>query len=190
MTPAFAILAVLSALPVHTTDVNEPPTAREPRLLIEAQAIAQACGNDVKCAAALLTIADAETHSAGFVGRGECSKGPVGARCDEGRAASYWQVWTSAAPACRDAHNTELPLAEQHNAAAQCALARWRTGVKVCSRQFGVAGAFEFYKRSRCEPPKFMSPAKLARDKREMAERAAELPKMEARLFAARRASK
>ena len=188
MTLELAILAVITALTTHTTDRTEPKSAREARLTMAAESVAHACKGDVKCSAALLTIMTAESEWAGYVGRGECTKGPVGARCDLGkdgkpRAWGYPQVWTSAAKACKAAHDDALPLPARHDAAAICARDRWNAGMKACVGK--LDGAFRYYHRGAClvdersEKPKYSQ---------EMARRVKMVGEFERKLHTARKA--
>lgn len=88
-----AVLAVLLSLPQYTGDRFADPTLEDRARLLRpvAVAIAEVARNRTE-AAALIALAKHETNLARYVLDGYCEQGPVGARCDGGRARGAWQV--------------------------------------------------------------------------------------------------
>lgn len=140
MTPCtYAILRVIWALQLWSPDSSLPPSHRLALYTPVAEA-ACAATQDRTERAFLLTQAEAETHFAAYVLEDRCHEGPVGARCDAGRAWGGWQVhkW------CARAWDVSLPLVERHAEAAQCALRGWRRGLTW----WGPAGGFQAQRHS------------------------------------------
>jgi hypothetical protein len=147
------ILAILLAWPAFYTETDEQPEKRRARLVMAALAIehaANATADPQETAAALLTIGFEESRFAAYVGEGRCSEGPKGARCDEGKARGYWQLWRVACPrAWQLEHNSRRALREQ----ARCAARTWRGAKLRCRRRHPagpVAGAFAGYRGADC----------------------------------------
>lgn len=123
------ILAVILALPAWYQDAGESPDARIELLRPVAQVIAIASEGEPTRAAAMIAAGYHESRFARYVVEGRCSDGPRGARCDDGRATSPWQVW---AVACPGAHS--FPAGSRHSleAAASCADRLLRGGYGRC----------------------------------------------------------
>ena len=175
-----AILAVLLALPGHSTD-TETSAQRLARLTTIAQAIdtatlRAACeGQPEPCraiqsdrvlmAALLLAKGKAESGFAQYVHEGRCSDGPVGARCDSDkqgvpRAHGLWQAWRVAIypPEDWDAINESTDAAT--TLAAWHAARSLSGGFKACLQQYPgdpIASAIAQYAGSCLQ----MAPAKV-----------------------------
>src|ERR1700759_5427543 len=103
-----AIFKILMSRPVHKTD-TESRESREVRMHLFADAISDATKraacvgvkDPARCkpiladrrlaAGLLLAKLDFESGAAQYVHEGRCDDGPVGARCDGGRAHGPWQ---------------------------------------------------------------------------------------------------
>ncbi len=146
------VLACMMRLQLWAPDVaTEEPIARAERLRTASIAIAAASSNR-ELAAALLTVAEAETRLAKYVGEDRCLDGPRGAQCDRGRdglprARSYWQLQRSAC-----APLWELPPGDERATyvAAQCAARLLRWGRQYCG---SWAGSLSVYGGRRCKDP-------------------------------------
>jgi hypothetical protein len=148
------LVAILLAWPPFYTETDEQPEARRLRLVMAAQAIEQvahATPDPAQTAAALLAIGFHESRFAAYVGQGRCHEGPKGARCDEGRARGYWQLWRVA---CPPAWRLEPGSREALHAEARCAARAWRGALWRCRRRHPagpIAGAFAGYRGADCE---------------------------------------
>ena len=136
MTCPSLILAAWALLPTWYGDRHESTDTRDAHRLPVATAICRAT-TDAKERKFLATQAYSETTLARYVIDDRCSDGPVGARCDEGRATGPWQVHRSMARCARNAWDKSLPVTERYLAGAQCALANWRYGVARCKSDAG-----------------------------------------------------
>lgn len=112
------IAAVLVIEPRHSTDQSEDDVNRQERMREIASATnagvqhamcigawkgEASCeprwkGNRRELTAALLAVAQRESHFASLVQQARCSEMPEGQRCDHGRARGLWQCWASACP--------------------------------------------------------------------------------------------
>jgi hypothetical protein len=124
MSPEIILKAMLS-LPVYDGDRSDSVESRVELY----QPIAEAISNVAKTpeeTAALLSMAENETHFARYVLEDRCSDGPRGQRCDHGHARGPWQVHSW----CRGG------LEQQ----AHCALQLLNSGYSRCGE--GWYGAF------------------------------------------------
>lgn len=129
------LLLVMLGLPQWYQDRGESAEERAELLKPMAAAIAKVCTGGRK-AAWCVAQAWHETKLARYVLEDRCSDGPVGARCDAGRASGPWQVHSW----CRDAHNKSLSMAKRFEAGARCALKGYNYGLSKCGGR--VSGAF------------------------------------------------
>lgn len=146
MNPLAVIFATLLRLALWSGDAAEPADARAQRLNDIAAAV-QSASSSSEVQAALLTLGEAETHFAAYVGSGHCEAGPRGSRCDRGRARSYWQLHKPACPKLFDLEPTDpstVPVA------AQCAARYLRYGRSICG---DWQGAFSVLAGRRCADP-------------------------------------
>jgi hypothetical protein len=129
MTPA-AILSAMLSLPPAALDRSESVEQRTALFLPVAEAIARVSRSD-RQAALLIAQAWEDTKLARYVLEGRCHDGPVGQRCDNGKARGPWQVhkWCTA---------TTL------DGEARCALRAASSGMDRCRghAQSPVHGAF------------------------------------------------
>jgi hypothetical protein len=149
MNPTY-IVSLILMLRIWKGDAAESHEHRVERLLPTAQAIAKHARTPEELAA-LLTIAEAESHFASYVLEGHCDAGPKGSRCDPDshgvpRATGPWQVWIRY---CRGVEVYSEGSAERIEASAACAMGRLRFGMTLCPRD-GWEGTFSAYKASRC----------------------------------------
>lgn len=147
------VAALLAILPVSWLDRHDSPAERVELLMPVAEAaIAEAATPSE--AVDLMVVAYQESRFARYVLEYRCQDGPVGQRCDRGRAWGPWQVhrWC-------EAWGTP-DLAGQ----ARCALKRLRQSRAVC-RARGRAGALAGYRGSlhRCLDPRGEKLAAVAR---------------------------
>lgn len=145
MPSADAVLAVLLTLPQYTGDRFADPTIEDRARLLRpvAVAIAEVSKNRTE-AAALVALAKHETNLARYVLDGFCEQGPVGARCDGGRARGAWQVHSW----CRALFAGPENAPGRHLAGAQCAIRLLRSGRQQCG---SLAGAFGVYAGAGCK---------------------------------------
>lgn len=142
---AGATLAALLSLPQYAGDRHADTPEQRARLLRPvADAIAAVSRNRTE-AAALVALGYAETAFARYVLDGYCYQGPVGARCDGGRARGAWQVWSWCRPLWTGPENAE----GRHLAGARCAVQRLRAGRTACPND-GYAGMLSHYGRGHC----------------------------------------
>jgi hypothetical protein len=129
------ILGVWLSLAPWYGDRHDSPEAREALYRPVAVAICKAT-EDPGERAFLGSQAYHETRLARYVLEGRCHDGPVGARCDDGRARGPWQVhrW------CRAAWRETETAAARRVAAATCVLRGWRYGLR---RWGSPAGGFQ-----------------------------------------------
>jgi hypothetical protein len=147
------IVVVLLSWPPFYTETGEQPEKRRARLVvaaIEIERAAQATKDPRETAAALLTLGFEESRFAAYVGEGRCAEGPAGARCDEGKARGYFQVWAVACPAA-----WRLPAGSRASlrAEAKCAARAWRGARLRCRNRHpagSIAGAFAGYRGADC----------------------------------------
>lgn len=144
MSCAEAVLAVwLGWAPWHLDSAE----TREQRMGLYrpvAEAVCRATRDPVE-RAFLAVQADAETHLARYVLEDRCHDGPVGARCDQGRARGPWQVHRH----CRAAWDDSASHASRLESGARCALLGWRWGVR---RWDSWAGGFQAQRGLAREP--------------------------------------
>lgn len=151
MGAAEAVLAAMLSLAPYHADADEGDSARAALLAPVASAIVEATGDRTE-RAFLVAQAWHETKYARYVLEDRCADGPVGARCDGGRATGPWQVhrWCSAAW-------TGTP-AERYIGGARCALRMWRHGLARCkgaraggfaAQSGGIAGRCDNHRWSR-----------------------------------------
>lgn len=124
--------------PAHFTDRDEPADARAVRLAKADRAMVKAAAGDQYILRALRVHARFETHFARYVGEGRCEDGPVGSRCDEGRARTYFQVWEATCPKAWAEPQGSLAELE---AAAVCAARVLRAGRARCGTSEGMFAA-------------------------------------------------
>jgi len=109
-------------------DLDEPPETRRERV----SPIAYHCTAYARTRnelAACLTLPIRETAVARYVQEGRCSDGPVGERCDEGRARGPWQLHRATCPAL---WRTPPGSPEALRAGARCAVSLWRYALRRC----------------------------------------------------------
>jgi hypothetical protein len=140
------ILATLLWMPPYYYEEKQSLEARRERLRSVAAEIARETSN-LDEIAAVLTLGEAETHFAIYVGEGRCSEGRF--KCDpdfRGRpqARTYWQLWVSTCPMAWRALEGSP---EELRAAVKCALDRWRFGLGRCK---SLVGAFSAYRAGDC----------------------------------------
>lgn len=149
-----AIVAILLAWPAFYTEVDEQPEKRRARLVVAAIEIEQASRatrEPGETAAALLALGFHESRFAAYVGEGRCHEGPKGARCDNGKARGYFQLWLVA---CPSAWRLEPGSRESLRAEARCAARAWRGARLRCRNRHPagpIAGAFAGYRGADCE---------------------------------------
>lgn len=150
-TTASIILRVLLALPPHQEDTDWP--YRDAELQPLAEAIAQTAKTPQE-AAGLVTVAYEESRLARYVGDGRCHEGPPGARCDNGRARGYFQLWQVA---CPQAYRFKAGTIASLKAEVVCARRLLVSGYKRCQSVNPAgswAGAFAIYGTGHsCEAP-------------------------------------
>jgi hypothetical protein len=139
-----AILAALMALVPWWGDRNETSEARNARMIPIAEAITTAT-SDATEQAALITLAWAESKLASYVTEDRCHEGPVGQRCDQGRARGPWQVHHGARKECSIAWELSATSVDGLTHQAWCALSRYRFSKHYCSSH-GSAGALSGYR--------------------------------------------
>lgn len=92
MIPIAVILEALRREPVYYGDRAMDPAERETTVLVPvAEALAPNV-RDKRELARMLALGRAESGWASYVVRGHCSDGPRGARCDNLRSRSPWQI--------------------------------------------------------------------------------------------------
>jgi|SRR5690606_39971735 len=148
--------ALLVALPAFAAEPT-PETADERAARLEpvAAAIWQATETTPagftrgQWAAVIAAVGWHESRYATYVTEGRCSEGPVGMRCDGGRAIQAWQQWQ---PACPAAWRLPHGSREQLNESARCASRLLVSALRRCrSRAPSVlAGAFSGYAGASC----------------------------------------
>lgn len=138
------VLAAMLAQPTWYQDVEETPEARADLLRPVAMAVTLATEDPTE-QAALVALGWHESRWARYVIEGRCHDGPSGARCDNGRAVSPWQVW---AVACPPAHTLPPDHPVVNERAAACAVRLLRGGRSRCRGLHPAgdwAGAFVAY---------------------------------------------
>lgn len=125
MIASASILLALLRQPVCALDRAEPPEARRELARPVAEAIADTA-HSLEEAAALISVATHESHLCRYVLTGHCADGPVGARCDHGRARGPFQVHGH----CREAWRYADGSPESFRAGAACVLRGLRYGVQ------------------------------------------------------------
>lgn len=145
MPGAAEVLAVLLSLPQYYGDRHADPTLEDRARLLRpvAEAIAEVSRNRTE-AAALIALMKHETNGARYVLDGHCEQGPVGARCDGGRARGAWQVHSW----CRALFAGPENAPGRHLAGARCAVSLLRKGRAQCG---SLAGAFGVYAGAGCK---------------------------------------
>lgn len=164
------IAALLLAQPRHSTDAEEADVNREARLRGVASAVSAASlqatcqgawktsecrplwrGRRLELVAAVLAVGTLESHWARYTAHPDlCADGPRSARCDAGRARTYWQLWRSAAPAVWE---SEPGSDAELRAAAWAATKLLAGGYAFCQRQTSGdpwAAAFSLYAGRGC----------------------------------------
>ena len=141
-----AIRAELDRIPVHMSDKDEDPKARDQRLDTIAEDLAIAARGDRNKAAAGITLAEFEAHLARWVGDGCKGDPPKGAgNCDAGRSRSYWQMKEKA---CRPGWAHPRGSRAAQRAFAKCAVKRWQSSYNRCrtsNTDSPLAGAYSGY---------------------------------------------
>lgn len=139
------ILAVLLTFPQYAGDIYTDGHADRAKLL---RPVALAIAAEAKTsteAAALIALGYHETAFARYVLDGHCEQGPIGARCDGGRARGPWQVWSW----CRGAWAHPAGPAGARaslRAEARCAVGLLRAARTRCAAE-GWPGVFAGYRR-------------------------------------------
>lgn len=143
--PVEHIVAVLLTLPQYGGDRFADPTVEDRTRLLRPVAVAiSAVARNVTEAAALAALAKHETSLARYVLDGACYQGPVGARCDGGKARGAWQVHSW----CRALWAGPENAPGRHLAGARCAIGLLRAGRQQCG---DLAGAFGVYAGAGCK---------------------------------------
>lgn len=142
---AEAVLVVLLSLPQYRGDIHADPTVEDRTRLLRpvAEAIAEVSKTRTE-AAVLVALAQHETTLARYVLDGACYQGPVGARCDGGKARGAWQVHSWCKPLWAGPENAP----GRHLAGARCAVSLLRKGRAQCG---SLAGAFGVYAGAGCK---------------------------------------
>jgi len=130
---ASLILAAMLSLPGWYLDKDDTPEQRSELYRPVADAIHTVAKNR-RQQAFLVTQAWAETKFARYVLEDRCQDGPIGARCDRGKASGPWQVWSW----CKDAHDKSLTNAQRFEAGARCALRGYHQGARMCTGYEGM----------------------------------------------------
>lgn len=144
------IAAVVLRLHFWQGDSGETKEHRAERIIPTVTALKKVVRTNEELAA-MLTIAEHESHFASYVLEGRCLDGPKGAQCDPDengipRASGPWQVWVRY---CKPAQGLVDGTPERIEATARCAISRLRQGLLACPKE-GWQGAISFYKASRC----------------------------------------
>jgi len=134
------ILAVMLSQPTWYQDLAETPEQRADLLRPVAMAIELATEDRTE-QAALIALGYAESTWSRYVIEGRCSDGPAGARCDNGRARSPWQLHARACPSAWELAEDD-PRALERSAVCAVRLLRGARG-----RCRGWLGAFAGYAR-------------------------------------------
>lgn len=143
MSTAAAVLAVFLELPTYHGDKNDPPDTRIALYAPYAQAIADTAKNERETAV-LMSIAWHESHLARYILENRCSEGPVGERCDNGRARNFLQIHRVA---CPDAWKLPWGSDESLRLEAQCAISLYHFGEHRCR---SASGAYGIYAGTSC----------------------------------------
>lgn len=139
---------ILTGLAPSRLDV-ETPAEREERLA----SAAYWCTTYARSydeLAACVTLGTLESRWAIYVWQGRCSDGPVGERCDEGRARGPWQQHRAACPAL---WRTEPGSPAAIQAGARCAVGLWRSARRRCRGRHPrgeLAGGYAGYRGASC----------------------------------------
>ena len=151
-----AIHALLVALPPFAAEpVPESAEERAERLKPVAGAIWQATTTRPsgfsrgQWSAVLVSLGWHETRFARYVQVGECETGPVGARCDAGRARGLWQQHRSACPSVWE---LEPGSVDELREGARCASRLMYAATRRCSRRAPtlLVGGFSGYAGASC----------------------------------------
>jgi len=149
------VLAAMVVMPTWYQDLDETPEQRADLLRPAALAIANATDDRTE-QAAMVALGWHESRWSRYVIEGRCADGPKGARCDNGRARSPWQV--HAYGICRAAWAYAEDDPRTLEAAASCAVRYLRGAKSRCAGQHPAgdwAGAFSQYGTgARCTRPK------------------------------------
>jgi hypothetical protein len=131
--------------PQYTGDRFADPAPEDRARLYRPVAVAiSAVAKNRTEAAALVALAYAETRLARYVLDGYCAQGPVGARCDGGRARGAWQNWSH----CKALWAVPENHPSRHIEGARCAIRLLRAGRQQCG---DLAGAFGVYAGAGCK---------------------------------------
>lgn len=144
------ILAVMLSQPTWHGDMAETPEQRADLLRPVAMAIELATEDQTE-QAALISLGWHESRFARYVIEGRCQDGPPGARCDNGRARSPWQLWRRSCPSAWELAEDD-PRAMERSAACAARLLRGARGRCRGMHPAGdLAGMFSGYARGgRC----------------------------------------
>jgi len=138
------VLAAMLMMPMWHQDAHETPSQREELLAPVALAVVSATEDRTE-QAALVSLGWHESRWARYVLEGRCADGPDGARCDDGRARSPWQVWAVACPSAHELPESHPVVVER---AAVCAVRLLRAAKRRCAGRHPAgdwAGAFGGY---------------------------------------------
>lgn len=152
VTRAEVIFSVLQGLAPHISDLDEPPQDRAARLHLQAEHTAQATNGDRELEAALIVLADQETHSARWVFNGCKGDPPKGAgTCDGKTSRSVWQIKKAGCPKGWALRRGTIDAQREF---AKCAARLWRASRTRCRHNPDgiLAGAYSGY-RSICVQP-------------------------------------
>ena len=157
--PVELVLAAMLSLPQYAGDRHADPTVEDRARLYRptAEAISEVATNRTE-AAALIALGYHETGFARYVLDGHCEQGPVGARCDGGRARGPWQVWAWCKAGWAAPDGSREAIREQ----ARCAVRLLRSSSASCARVCRSTGAgcrpllaaFSGYAGRGCEWPR------------------------------------
>lgn len=154
-----AIHAFLVALPAFSAEPTpETPEQRAERLKPVAVAVWDASERRPngftrgQWSAVILALGWHESRYARYVQAGECHRGPVGARCDDGKARGPWQQH---AAACRELWASEPGSEDAVKAGARCASRLLNSAMRRCRsrNQDPLAGAYSGYAGASCIAP-------------------------------------
>lgn len=137
------ILAALLTLPTSVHD-SETDAERRERLHTIAEAINVAADGDLEVAAFLVMTGDGESKLARHIHEGNCKED----ECDNGKAATLWQVWklqTISAKQWRAMQGTDL---EATTIAASYAARLYRMKKNVCGQS--PIGGITAYATGKC----------------------------------------
>ena len=153
-----AIVAAMLSLPQYHGDRFADTAEQRAALYRPVAEAISAVSHSRAEAAALIALGYHETAFARYVLDGHCEQGPVGARCDGGRARGAWQVWAWCRPLWAGPENAP----GRHLAGARCAAGLLRSSRAACARVCRQTGSgcaahkamFSGYAGRGCEWPR------------------------------------